>query len=130
VVRDEYGERSKIMNDKVLYEMSDMDFNKDEKLNNKDPEYLFSSEIDGQNLKRVSPLNEDLQYFEVVPKSEQILIRTLRDINQDSIFNLEDESIWYRAALINQEWKLNEIIDSMGRKKIEKLYFEQWLRKR
>lgn len=129
-VRDEYDEGGKLMNKKVLYEIGDIDYNKDEKLNDKDPEYLFSSEINGTNLKRVSPLNEDLQYFEVIPKSEQILIRTLRDINQDSIFNREDESIWYKAELINHEWKINEIIDSIGRKRIENLYFEQWLKKK
>ncbi|MBK8346444.1 MAG: hypothetical protein IPL08_02075 [Saprospiraceae bacterium] len=91
---------------------------------------MFSSEINGINLKRISPINEDLQYFEVIPKSEQLLIRTLRDTNQDSIFNTEDESIWYKAKLENQEWALTEIIDSIGRKRIEKLYFEQWLKKK
>jgi hypothetical protein len=129
-IRDEYEEGSKIMKNKVLYEIGDIDYNKDKKLNNNDPEYLFSSEIDGKNLKRISPLNEDLQYFEVIPKSEQILIRTLRDINRDSIFNREDESIWYKAELVNQDWKIDEIIDSIGRKRIENLYFEQWLKKK
>lgn len=122
--------KSKLMNKKVLYEIGDIDYNKDKTLNDKDPESLFSSEINGTNLKRISPLNEDLEYFEIIPKSEQILIRTLRDINKDSIFNREDESIWYKAELINNEWKTNEIIDSTGRKRIENLYFEQWLKKK
>ena len=126
---DEYEEGSKIMRKKVLYEIGDIDFNNDGKLNDKDPEYLFASENNGTNLKRISPEDEELQYFEVVPKSNQILIRTLRDINQDSIFNRQDESIWYKAELTNQEWELNEIIDSTGREKIENLYFDQWLKK-
>lgn len=126
---DKYEGGGKIMKEKILYEIIDIDFNKDGKLNGKDPEYLFSSEGNGANLKRVSPLNEGLQYFEVIPKSNQILLRTLRDINQDSTFNRKDESIWYKAELINQEWNLSEIIDSMGRKKIENLYFHQWLKK-
>lgn len=118
------------MNNKVLYEISDIDFNKDNKLNDKDPEYLFSSEIDGSNLKRISPTNEHLQYFKVVPMSEQILIRMLKDTNKDSLFNQEDESILYKAELINNDWKINEIIDSTGRRKMEHLYFEQWLKKK
>lgn len=126
---DEYEEGSKVMTNKVLYEIGDIDFNKDGKLTDKDPEYLFSSDNDGTNLKRISPVNEDLQYFEVVPKSSQILIRTLRDINQDSIFNRQDESIWYKAELINYEWQIKEMIDSVGRKQIENLYFDQWLKK-
>lgn len=127
---DEYEEGSKIMKEKILYEIGNIDFNKDGKLNNKDPEYLFSSDKNGTNLKRISPLYEELQDFEVIPKFSQILIRTIRDVNQDSIFNGQDESIWYKAELINQEWKTQEMIDSTGRKKIESLYFDQWLKKK
>lgn len=127
--RENLDEDKKIMGKKILYEIGDIDFNNDQTLDDKDPEYLFSSEINGMNLKRISPINEHLQYFEVIPKSEQLLIRTLRDTNQDSIFNSKDELIWYNAKLENQEWALTEIIDSIGRKRIEKLYFEQWLKK-
>lgn len=127
--RENLDEDEKIMSKKILYEISDIDFNNDQTLDDKDPEYLFSSEINGMNLKRISPINEHLQYFEVIPKSEQLLIRTLRDTNQDSIFNPKDELIWYNAKLENQEWALTQIIDSIGRKRIEKLYFEQWLKK-
>lgn len=131
VIRDEEEEESnKILSNKILYEIEDIDFNKDKKLNGEDPQYLFSSEINGTNLERISPLGEDLQYFEVIPKSEQLLIRTLRDTKQDSIFNREDESIWYHVKLIGNEWKTNEIVDSTGRKTIENLYFEQWLKKK
>lgn len=126
---DEYEEGSKIVKNKILYQIGDIDFNQDGKLDDKDPEYLFASENNGENLRRISPINEELQYFEVIPKSHQILIKTLRDRNQDSIFTKADESIWYRAELINQEWRINEIIDSVGKKQIENLYFEQWLKK-
>ena len=129
-IGDEYDGRSKILNQKVLFEIGDVDYNKDSKLNAQDPEYLFCSEIDGTNLTRISPKNEDLQFFRVIPKTNQILIRTIRDTEQDSIFNREDESIWYKAELVNQVWKLEEIIDSTGRNKIENLYFDQWLKKK
>lgn len=127
---EEYEEASKIMREKVLYQIGDIDFNKDGKLNGLDPEYLFSSEITGENLTRISPLEEDLQYFKILPHANQLLIRTLRDANQDLVFDKKDESIWYNAELVGGEWKTNEIIDSTGRKKIENLYFEQWLKKK
>ncbi|MCH2230029.1 MAG: hypothetical protein MK105_06765 [Crocinitomicaceae bacterium] len=129
-IGNEYDGRSKILNKKVLFEIGDLDYNKDSKLNAQDPEYLFCSEIDGTNLTRISPKNEDLQFFRVIPKTNQILIRTIRDTEQDSIFNREDESTWYKAELVNQVWKLEEIIDSTGRNKIENLYFDQWLKKK
>ena len=60
----------------------------------------------------------------------QIIFKTLRDINEDSIFNNVDEFIWYKTELSsNEEWKIEEIINSNKRKVIENLYFEQWLKK-
>lgn len=129
-VSDEYEGGNKILNNKVLFEIADTDYNDDGKLNSQDPEYLFCSELNGENLTRISPNYEDLQFFKVIPKSNQILIRTIRDTKRDSIFNNEDESIWYKAELDNQKWIVNEIIDSTGRKTIENLYFEQWLKKK
>jgi len=118
------------MNGKILYNISDIDFNKDKKLDRNDPNFLFASEINGEGLKRISPANEDLQHFEVIPNSGQILIKTLRDINQDFMFDREDEAIWYKAELANNDWSIEEIIDSTQRKRIENLYFEQWLKRK
>ena len=50
--------------------------------------------------------------------------------HEDSIFDIEDESIWHKAEFDNEKWKLNEIINSTGRKTMGNLYFEQWLKKK
>lgn len=120
---------NKVLKNKILYKIGDIDFNQDNKLNHKDPQFLFASERNGKNLTRISPTDEDLQYFEVIPSSQQILMKTLRDSNQDSLFTFKDEYIWYKAELQNSEWKLQEMIDSTQRNNIEHLYFEQWLTK-
>jgi len=127
--QDKYDERTSIFNQMILYKITDIDTNKDKQLNAKDPSSLFSSNQDGTNLKRISPLDEDLQFFTVVPNSKQILIKTLRDKNEDLLFDREDETIWYRAEYNKGVWSINEIIDSTGRKQIENLYFQQWLSK-
>jgi len=128
--QDEYSETKTVLNGKILYEISDIDYNKDRKLNSYDPVFLFVSELDGTKLKRISPINEDLIHYEVLPKSKEIILETRRDINNDSIFDGDDELIWYKTKIVNQEWEIEEIIDSLNRKKIEKLYFEQWLKKK
>lgn len=127
---DEYREKENILNGKILYEISDIDYNKDGKLNSHDPEFLFISELDGNGLQRISPKNEDLVHYEVILKSREIIFETRRDINNDSIFNSKDEFVWYKSKIENNQWKNVEIVDSLNRKKIEKLYFEQWLKKK
>ena len=128
--QNKFSETKTVLNGKILYKISDIDYNKDRKLNNHDPEFLFVSELDGTKLKRISPINEDLIYYEVLPKSKEIIIKTMRDVNNDSIFNDKDDQIWYKTKIVNQKWKIEEIVDSINRKKIEKLYFKQWLNKK
>ena len=121
--------QQKLLEDKIIYKINDIDYNKDNKLNSKDPEFLFISEIDGSNLQRISPLNEDLIYYEVIEETDELLFQTRRDTNKDFIFSESDESIWYKSKMIANEWVKTEIIDSINKAKIEKLYFNQWLRK-
>lgn len=125
-----YQEHETTLKDKILYKISDIDFNKDGKLNSLDPEFLFISEIDGSKLLRISPLNEDLVYYEVIKATNEIILSTRRDLNNDSLFNNEDKLIWYKSTMGNGKWENTEIIDSLNREKIEKLYFEQWLQKK
>ncbi|MEM6396818.1 MAG: hypothetical protein AAF741_10775 [Bacteroidota bacterium] len=123
-----FREENKTFGEMVLYEMGDIDYNKDGKLDNKDPEFLFSSKQDGMGLKRITPKDESLKYFQIIKNTNQILIKTLRDINSDLIFDQADEPIWYKAELRGETWDLHEVIDSTRRNEIKNLYFEQWLK--
>ncbi len=125
---DENNRQHNIMKDKVIFEIGDDDYNNDGKINSNDPEYLFCSDLNGMNLTRISPKDEDLQDFKIISKSNEILIKTLRDSKEDSVFNSEDESILYKATLSNQKWTLKEVIDSIGRQNIENLYLKQWVK--
>ncbi|MCE7992527.1 MAG: hypothetical protein HEP71_11120 [Roseivirga sp.] len=113
----------------ILYEITDLDYNKDGKLSGQDPEHLFISNTDGSDLRRLSPINEDLESFTLIPNSDQLIIKTRRDKNGDLKFNTEDETIWYRIDLQGDSTPL-EMVDSVDRKKIENLYFDQWLKKK
>ena len=128
-----HANRSKMenntMKNKILYELTQTDYNQDGRLNSMDPEFLYASDLNGNKLVRVSPDNEDLKHFDVMPDANQIILRTLRDTNQDSIFNRDDESILYKAELTENKWELTEIIVTELRKEIETLYIQQWLTK-
>ena len=115
-----------ILKNRILYKIGDMDYNQDKRLNYQDPLHLFISNIDGSDLIRLSPLNEDLESYRIVPDSDKIIFRTSRDIDSDQDFDSEDELIWYQIDL-SEGNSLREIIKTSDRKLIEKLYFEQWL---
>lgn len=124
-----YNREVRTLEGYILYEITTIDYNKDEKINHLDPDYLFISNIDGRNLLRLSPEYEKLIYYKVIPNSKQIIFETRRDTNQDSLFTGKDELVWYQTELIDNQWQMKELIDSTQRKNIENLYFEQWLKK-
>ena len=127
--RDSEDEKGTVFKGKILYVIGDEDFNNDDKVDSEDPDNLFSSDLDGMNLERISPVGEHFQYFRVVPETNELLIRTLRDSDGDKKFDRDrDLQIWYTAQLIDRRWALSELIDSTGRDRIENLFFEQWLR--
>ncbi|WP_074405795.1 MULTISPECIES: hypothetical protein [Aquimarina] len=115
-----------ILKKSVLYKAGDTDYNKDKKLTYVDPEQLFISDIDGNKFSRLSPINENLMEYEIVPNTDKIIFRTLRDSNGDKEFDEKDEKIWYLIDL-STESKAIEILNQKKRKEIENLYFKQWL---
>jgi len=118
-----------LLSKKILYNIRDIDYNQDNKLNNEDPEFLFISNTDGSELKRLSPLNENVISHTIIPNSNKILIQTVKDKNNDSVFNNENEVFWYKIDL-DEKNTLTEIVDASTRKKVENLYFNQWLKKK
>lgn len=117
-----------ILSKSILYKIRLIDYNNDGKLNHKDPEYLFISKNSGTELKRLSPENENLLSYSIIPKTNQLIIKTSRDTNNDFKFDVNDAIIWYKIDLQLNSKPL-EIIDSINRKKIENLFFKQWLEK-
>lgn len=120
---------NKVLSGHVLFEIADTDYNQDGELDNDDPNGLFISDYRGNNFQRISPYNENLLYYEVLNNNQNILIKTLRDINNDSVFNSYDESIWYNARMQNDKWQIKEIMQTDMREKIKELLIKQWIKK-
>jgi len=115
-----------LLSKSILYKIADTDYNNDSRLTYGDPEQLFISGTDGKNLKRLSPLDEHLKEFFIVPNTDMIIVKTLRDANKDFDFDKRDEIIWYNIDL-NSNKVPTEILNEKLRKEIENQYFKQWL---
>lgn len=116
-----------ILSKSILYELGDIDYNGDDKLDYRDPCYLFISDDKGENLRRLSPQNEYLAYYSIIPNTDRLILRTRRDINMDREFDKNDEHIWYLLDLEANKGPV-EIVDEQLRKRVGNLYFDQWLK--
>lgn len=123
-------ETGPILAQSIIYQITTKDYNRDGKLNELDAEHLFISDPDGTNLQQLSPAKEDFDSYEVIPKTDQLIIKTIRNTDDKPAFSSDDEFIWYKAESKNGVWQTVEIIDSLQRKSIASLYFEKWLKKK
>ena len=118
-----------VLKGKILYKISKADYNLDDKLDYNDPEQLFISNSNGTELQMVSPEDENLLSYQILPLKDQFIIKTQRDINKDRKFGKNDKIVLYLTSFKDSYWESVEIIDSLGRKDIEHLYFDLWLKK-
>jgi len=86
--------------DKFIYRIIDADSNKDTFINNDDLVALYSSNINGNNLQRISPKNEQLINWETKDVPGLLYFRTMEDIDNNGEFNDKDRINLYEYDLV------------------------------
>ncbi len=120
-------EQGKELSRNILYTIIDTDVNNDGKLDYGDPSHLSISSLDGSGLRAITPVDEDLLGWDVVKGEDLIVIRTRVDNDADGKHeNHEDIRVHvFDVASGN----LEEVITDDLQKKVNTLFFEQWLKK-
>lgn len=67
----------------IFYSIIIDDLNKDGKLNDHDPDYLFISDREGNNFKQISPDNFNVKSWVYITKSDKVLIHTVKNSVKD-----------------------------------------------
>lgn len=114
-----------ILKTRILYKVRNLDYNKDKILDMKDPEFLFSSSVDGTGFKQISPLIENLEHFTIIPEKDIILFKTRKDTNQDFKFDKKDSIRMYKLDL-RKNGDPVEILNSDANNKIHQLFDNLW----
>ena len=123
---NDYERKYNWSNKYIFYTIRIQDFNKDSLLTQKDPEYLFVSDKEGNNLRQVSPSNYDLNRWEMT-QSEIIILSATKDSNPNRIFDKEDEISIFQVDLKSNE-PPKEIFSFEFKNELKKLYGRDWKR--
>jgi hypothetical protein len=78
---------------RIIYAVTLSDYNGNNKLDDKDPVYLFTSDLNGLNFRQVSPDNMDARSFQVISSTATLLIQAIEDTNKDNKFGKGDDVI-------------------------------------
>lgn len=86
--------------DRFIYRIIDSDSNKDTYLNDDDLVGLYTSKTNGDDLKRVSPKNQQLIDWETIDLQGLLYFRTMEDIDRNGAFDDKDRINLYEYNLI------------------------------
>ena len=85
--------------DHLYYSVINEDYNKDKRLDSKDPRYLYYSKIDGTELTLLTPEFYHLKNYKYIRNSNVILATLVWDENKDKKFNNNDSEVLYKIDL-------------------------------
>lgn len=77
----------------IIYKVTITDYNSNDKLDDTDPVYLFTSDLNGKSFKQITPNDIDAKSFQVINGTEIILIQAIKDSTKDKKFGNDDEVI-------------------------------------
>ena len=74
----------------LVYTIRGTDTNKDAKLNSKDVETLYISDIGGKNLKKLTPNLAQIVDWKLIPQLKQLYFKSISDSNSNGEFDKND----------------------------------------
>jgi len=123
---DDAVPRSLIKSNYIFYSITTDDVNKDGKLGDDDPDYLFISDKTGNNLKQISPAGYDVRSWKLISETNKVFMETViakpeKDDDPEIVpftYDLASgappqkvfapDFINKTKALFNQQWKVKE----------------------
>lgn len=92
----------------MVYSISDMDTNRDGRLDSNDIKSLYISKISGENFIKLTPDYQELIDWNIIEAKNRLYFRTIQDSNKNGDFDKDDAVFYYFIDLMDKEWKLNE----------------------
>ena len=96
----------KTKNQIMVYQMMDMDTNKDGKLDVSDITTLYLSKIDGEKLTKVSADFQELIDWNLIESQNRLYFRTVEDTNKNGKFDSKDVVHYNYIDLASKDWKI------------------------
>ena len=90
----------------VVYTLSDMDTNRDSKLDTNDIKTLYLSTISGEKFTKISTDFQELIDWKMIEASNILYFRTVEDTNKNGQFDKDDVINYNFINLNNKDWKV------------------------
>ncbi len=111
----------------IFYSITTDDYNKDKKLTQEDPNYLFVTDKTGNNFRQISPSNYHLQNWEFIKSVNKVIMSVKKDSDKNNKFDDKDEVTTFEID-IDKGTEAKEIFSQEFKNKLKILYDRDWKR--
>jgi hypothetical protein len=114
--------------DKLFYTIIDTDINQNGKLDSNDPHYLYMSDLDGKNLKKISPTGINMESWHFInAEKTRLELRGVSDTNGDKKYDFQDTGLVFIIDLSTD--KTENLFPVEYQKGLEDKYILQGIKK-
>jgi len=111
----------------LYYSVITDDYDKDNKLTDEDPVYLFVSDKEGNNFRQISPAHYDLQNWQFIKSVNKILLTVKKDSDNNNKYDNYDEVTTFEVD-IDKGTGAKEIFSTDFKNGLKLLYERDWKR--
>ena len=111
----------------IFYSITTDDYNKDKKLTQEDPNYLFVTDKTGNNFRQISPSNYHLQNWEYIKSVDKVIMSVKKDSDKNNKFDDKDEITTFEID-VDKGTEAKEIFSQEFKNKLKILYDRDWKR--
>ncbi|SOD11877.1 hypothetical protein [Pedobacter xixiisoli] len=111
----------------IFYTVRTDDFNKDKKLTDQDPQYLFISDKFGNNFRQISPTNYNLNNWRYIKSSDKVIMTVGKDSDNNLEFDNSDEITTFEIEL-DKGTEAKEVFGDDFKNKLKILFDRDWKR--
>lgn len=90
----------------LIYTLTDLDTNKDDKIDVNDIKSLYISEISGDKFTKISEDFQELIDWSLIESKNRLYFRTVEDTNKNGQFDKDDVIHYHYLDLSNKDWKV------------------------
>mgnify|MGYP001280716867 CR=1 FL=1 len=124
---DDYRLHTELKVNYIFYTATIDDYDRDKKLTQQDPVYLFISDKEGNHFRQISPGGYNLRNWQYIKSLDKVILTAQKDSDNNKTFDDKDEIMAFEI-IVDKESEPKEILSFDFKNELKILFDRDWKR--